>query len=104
MNSVTEKVNHLMNERGWTAYKLEQESGVPAHTIRRWLQSDMYPSIPVLMQVCEAFGMTLAEFFTEGEIFELTGERKEHFDDWLQLSKPQREAVKVMIKSYLGGN
>ena len=101
MNNVTQKLSRLMKERGWTAYKLEQESGVPAHTIRRWFQSDMFPSIPILILVCEAFGITLAEFFTEGEIFELTSERKEHFEEWSKLSKPQREAVRVIIKSYL---
>ena len=99
MNKVTKKVNELITERGWTPYRFEQESGIPAPTIRRWFQSDMYPSIPVLMQVCEAFGITMADFFAEGNLVELTPELNELHADWKKLSTKDRTSVRSIIKS-----
>jgi len=101
MNDVVSKISKLMDERKWTAYRLEQESNVPAPTIRRWLQTDMYPSIPVLMQVCNAFGLTIGEFFTQSVFVELTDERKILFDKWSRLTKVQKSAIMSHMDGYL---
>ena len=101
MNKVVEKIDQLRSRRGWSVYKLSQESGVPAPTIQKWFQTELYPSIPVLMRICDGFKITLAEFFIEGELVELTGERKHLFDYWSKLNKNQQTAVETILKSYV---
>jgi len=100
MNEITEKIFTMMASRRWSAYRLEQESGVSAPTIRRWQQSDMYPTIPNIMQVCEAFGITLAEFFLDGDMVELTPDVKELHADWRALTSDEQSAVRAVIKGY----
>ncbi len=101
MNAVANKVHSMMTERGWIAYKFEQECGLASPTIRRWFQTDTYPSIPALMQVCQSFGITMAEFFAEGNLVELTSDKKEMHDDFAKLKKADQDSVRSIIKSLI---
>jgi len=103
MNKVTHRIDKLRNDRGWTVYKLSLESGVAAQTIHNWFGSQTYPLIPALEHVCEAFGITMADFFAEGNLVELTAERKSLLDDFDSLPQSGRETVKSVIKSIKGG-
>ena len=101
MNFVTQKINRMRSERGWTAYKLSQESGLPAPTIRQWFKTDVFPTIPILLQICEAFGITLADFFAEDERVEVTSEVKKLYSDWCCLSSDEKASVEAIVKNYV---
>ena len=73
MNKVARKIDKMRSDRGWSTYKLSDESGVPQNTIRKWFNTDTYPHIPGLEKICEAFGITMADFFSEGNMVELKG-------------------------------
>ena len=90
-----------MDARGWSAYKLADESGLYSQTIHKLFSTKSIPTLPTIESICNAFQITIGEFFTEQEIFELTGERKELFEAWSRLSKTQRDAIWVMIRSYI---
>ena len=100
MNKYSAKVQMLQKKRGWTAYELSQASGVWQQTISKWYGSEVVPTLPNLEQVCEAFNITLADFFSEGNLIELTPEKKALHDDWCSLTKSEQDAVKAIIKSY----
>ena len=99
MNKVTNKINKLRNERDWTIYKLSEESGVAQNTIKNWFNSSAYPLIPALEEICNAFGITIAEFFAEGNLVEMTPEMMEHIEDLRCLSPTDRASVKSITKS-----
>lgn len=102
MNFITEKIEKFRAERGWTVYKLSQESGIAQPTIHKWIGSpESFPSIPALIQICEAFRITLVEFLLDSELVELTAERKSLFDKWKLLTKNQQEAISAIINGYL---
>ena len=58
------------------------------------------PSIETIEKICEAFGMTLSQFFAQGNLIEVDEELKELFDDWRSLTEEQKKAVKVMINTF----
>ena len=101
MNAVVERIERMRTVRGWTVYKLSSESGVSQQAIHKWIGSDTYPTIPNLIQICDAFQISLVEFFGWGDITEANFEEKQLMENWRKLSKPKQDAVKVMIKSYL---
>ena len=101
MNEVTQKIDQLRHSRGWTIYRLAIESEVGEGTIRNWNSSNAYPLIPALKRICEAFGITLAEFFSDGKMIELTPELEEYRSDWMLLDKEERDAVQAIIKGYI---
>lgn len=55
------------------------------------------PSIPTLEAICNGYGITLSQFFAEGEMVELTPELKELFDSWASLTPEQKSAAQQMI-------
>ena len=65
------RLRQLMAERGWTAYRLAKESGLSESTLANIFKRNTVPSISTLESVCSAFGISLAQFFAEGDIVEL---------------------------------
>ncbi|MDE6760043.1 MAG: helix-turn-helix domain-containing protein [Lachnospiraceae bacterium] len=65
--NVLERIVLLREERHWTEYQLAERSGLTQSTISSWYRKDMLPSIPSLTKICDAFGITLSQFFLENE-------------------------------------
>ena len=92
-----ERLQQLMDERGWSMYKLSKESGLSESTIHNVFRRHTSPSIETLDIICKGLGITLAQFFAEGEMVEMTPELKEIFDEWRFLTTDQKEAIKQML-------
>ena len=93
------RLRQLMAERGWTAYRLAKEGGLSESTLANIFKRNTVPSISTLESICSAFGISLAQFFAEGEMVELTPELKELFDHWVALTPEQKQAALQMIRA-----
>ncbi|MDO4314089.1 MAG: helix-turn-helix transcriptional regulator [Eubacteriales bacterium] len=94
-----EKLNQLLQERGWTEYRLAKECGLSESTIANIYRRNSVPSITTLEAICKGFGITLSQFFAENEMVELTPQMKELFDNWATLTPAQKEAALTLIKA-----
>lgn len=65
--NILEKIVALREERHWTEYQLAERSGLTQSTISSWYRKNMLPSIPSLNKICDAFGITLSQFFLEND-------------------------------------
>lgn len=63
---VIERIRELCEERGWTLYRLSKASEIPYSTLCTMMKSTHCPSLPTLFRICEAFGITLSQFFDSG--------------------------------------
>lgn len=89
-----ERIQELMLRRGWTEYKLAKESNLSQSTIANVFKRNNAPTLPTLETVCQAFGITLAQFFSEGsEAVELTEEQRQLLSYWSALSDKQKEIL-----------
>lgn len=93
------RLQQLLRERGWTEYKLSKECGLAQSTIGNIFRRNTLPSIATLEMICKGFGITLSQFFAEGEMVELTPELKEVFESWMVLTPAQKSAVLQMLKA-----
>ena len=93
------RLQQLLRERGWTEYKLSKECGLAQSTIGNIFRRNTLPSIATLEMICKGFGITMAQFFAEGEMVELTPELKEVFERWMVLTPAQKSAVLQMLKA-----
>lgn len=57
------RIKELMAERGWTDYRLAKEANLSHSTITNMFNRNKAPTPPTLEAVCQAFGITLAQFF-----------------------------------------
>ena len=94
-----ERLQQLLKERGWSEYRLAKSCGLSESTIANIFRRNTLPSIATLETICGGFGITLSQFFAEGEMVELTPELKELFDGWAYLTPEQKDAVARVIKA-----
>jgi len=100
---VNERIRALMEERGWTPYRLAKESGLSDGTVGNIFRRNTVPSMATLQAICRGLKISLAQFFAEGDIVELTPELKELFNDWVNLTAEQKDAVRHMMKTFRHG-
>ena len=100
---INERIRKLLDEHGWTPYRLAKESGLSDATVGNLFRRNTVPSMATLEAICNGFGITLAQFFTEGEVVELTPELKELFEDWVDLTVEQKQAIKYTMKAMKRG-
>lgn len=91
------RLRQLLNERGWTEYRLSKECGLSESTIANIFKRNTLPSISTLEAICSGFGITLSQFFAEGNMVEMTPEIKELFENWVNLTAGQKKAVMQII-------
>jgi transcriptional regulator with XRE-family HTH domain len=103
MIDVVKKIDELRKARGWTIYKLSAETGLTQQAIHAWYNSNKMsmPSIPTLEIVCEAFGITMADFFTEKYIVEMTPHIKALYDNWCGLSNEERIIIDSLVRKLI---
>ena len=93
-----ERIKELMRERNWTEYRLAIASGLSQSTVANIFNRNTTPSVVTLEAICQGFGITLAQFFAEGDMVELTDEQKEMFSAWSTLTKEQKEVLYQLIR------
>lgn len=94
-----DRLKRLLGARGWSRYKLAKNSDLSDSTLSNIFKRNNVPTIPTLEAICKGFGITLSQFFADGEMVELTPELKELFDNWLSLTVEQKTALLQLIKS-----
>ncbi len=62
---VLNRITNMRKERHWTEYQLAEQSGLTQSTISSWYRKNTLPSIPSLQKICDAFDVTLSQFFAE---------------------------------------
>ncbi len=95
---IHKKLRQLMEEKDWSEYQLAKKCDLAQTTIYNIMSRNTTPSIVTLEYICRGFGITLSQFFAEGEMVEMTPELKELFDGWTHLTIEQKQAVKQIIQ------
>ena len=62
---VLDKITSMREERHWSEYQRAEQSGLTQSTISSWYRKNTLPSIPSLKKICEAYGISLSQFFLE---------------------------------------
>lgn len=100
MNTL-ERIKYHMQIRGWSEYRLAKESNLSQSTIANIFRRDTLPSIPTLQIICNAFGITLSQFFSNDENgVLLTSEQIELLNNWNKLSAKKRSLLLNLIKEF----
>ncbi len=97
--NVIDKINQLRITKGWTIYTLALEAGITQSTLASMLARNTPPKIDTLECICDAFGITLAQFFNEEEHVEYLDElEQELILSFRQLPKEKRQTLVKLLK------
>lgn len=99
MVDIHERLRKLLDERGWSEYKLAKNCGLSESTIANVFKRNTMPSIPTLEAICDGFNITISQFFADSEMIELSPELKELFENYVSLTPEQKKSVLQLIQS-----
>ena len=94
-----QRIAELRQERGWSNYELAKRSGLQLPTIQNMYHRNYEPTLPTLQAICKAFGISLSQFFAEGNLMELTAEQRETLSVWNRLSGDQKRIVRDLMEN-----
>lgn len=98
MTDIVTHIKNIMAEKNWSAYRLSKETGLSPSTIINMFNRGTTPSIPTLETICTAFGITLAQFFAEGNnMVSLSTDQMDFFNKWAMLTPNQKRLLQQLI-------
>lgn len=100
---VIKKIDELKNERGWSDYMLAVKSGLSSSTIANMNRRKTVPSVATLETICNAFGITLSQFFggeCENKV-NITNDEYNMLTHWRLLDERQRMLTMDIIKEFI---
>ncbi len=97
---ILDKITQFRMERNWTEYQLAEKSGLTQSTISSWYRKNMLPTIPSLTKICDAFGITLSQFFLEDgdNVILISEQQRQLLHHAAKLSPQQYEALLHFLK------
>lgn len=96
---ILKRIRDLMEERDWSIYRLAIESGLTQSTISNMFNRKTDPSIKTLEALCDAFHITLSDFFREEEGTPIDLQKKELLESFSRLSQKERDALLTLVRS-----
>ncbi len=95
---ILERIKSLQNERGWTNYQLAQEAAMTQSTLTNMFTRKTLPSLTTLIAICEAFEITLSEFFNENQTtIILSNEELDIINSYKKLTKKNKEIIATLL-------
>ena len=95
---IAERIIKLNEKRGWSVYRLAKEAKISSSTLTNMMRRGTCPSLTTLERLCEAYGITLAEFlYDQEDLIHLNEAQKRQLDRWNLLTERQKRAVELFI-------
>lgn len=98
---ILKKITELRLEKGWTEYQLAERAELAQSTISSWYRKNLIPSVPSLEHICNAFGITLSQFFESDNLYshKLNQDQLNILNRWNKLSKSQQKKLADFLDS-----
>ena len=94
---ISSRLQTLIEERGWSPYRLAKEAGLPASTVGSLFTRKADLTVHTLEQICQGLRISPAQFFEEESRIGLTEEERGLLFSWSCLRQKDRKLVRAMI-------
>jgi transcriptional regulator with XRE-family HTH domain len=93
------RLQAIMDERGWTMYRVAKEADIPWSTVRNMFKRNTEPSVTTLESICAGMGITLAQFFHSGCAATLTDAQRQLVMKWNNLNEHDKKLMLDLMDS-----
>lgn len=101
-NAVIDLIRRLCDERSWSCYKLAKESGIAYSALSTMFRKTNTPSVETIIKICDAFGITLSQFFSAAQGESPASQRTLlHLCQWEELTPDEQDEVSRYISCLL---
>lgn len=97
--NVIDKIRKLQWERGWTDYKLAQAADISQSSLATLYSRQTPPKFEMLQRICEAFGITLSQFFLDDEQIDILTEREKKMISSFRKLNPEKQQALIELFS-----
>lgn len=99
---ILQRIRDLRDERGWSNYRLTEEAQLPCATLSNMFARQTLPSITTLTAICNAFGISLAQFFSDDTDEILLSDEEKSLLKQLRLLKPnEKKIINLIINEFI---
>lgn len=99
---IAERINELCSKRQISRYKLSKLTGIQQSTLSNLMTKKSLPNIVTLSRICDGLGITLSQFFQEGDnLPDLSSEQKRVLDTWAELSETEKILTSTFVRGLL---
>ena len=100
---VLERIDELCAKEGWSHYILAKRSGISQSTISNMFSRTNQPTFTTVNRICDAFGITMAQFFDSKQHLDLNAEQEEILRMFDAMPAQKRELVKAFMSGLING-
>ena len=98
---IIKRIDSLREERGWSEYRLREEAQLSSSTLPNMHKRGTLPSMASIEAICNAFGITLSQFFNDNEnMLVLSAEETELLLTFRKLNKRDKQIITNLIKDF----
>ena len=102
ISDIAKEIDRLCKEKGISRYALAKKAGIPDSTVRNMFQKGSKPNFDTLELICKGLDMTVAEFFSQSELFEnFTKDQTEMMDLYDRMDEKSRQLVLAYAKGIM---
>ena len=96
---IKQRLEILMNERGWTIYRVAKEADIPWSTVRNMFKGNTERSVATLESICTGMGITLSQFFDVDNTLGMTQEQRILLENYSALSDENKRIISQLIET-----
>ncbi len=100
-DQVYDRIDELCEQRGWSRYKLVEESGIPQSSFYNMFNRHSIPQLDLIQKICDGFHISLAEFFADdsNKLQELTDDDLVFLETARTLDRNNRDRALVYMQA-----
>ncbi len=100
MNVIVARIYELMSNSGISKVSLSEKIGVSRNTIQNWKKEDSLPTIYVIERICEAFDITVEQFFAGIDNSKMKNDNENFIEKWRLLTDEEKCAIEKVIVAF----
>lgn len=98
--TVQERISELMKKKGWSKYKLAQETGLYQTIVYDWFNDKHYtPDRNSIELICSAMNISLTEFYSGIDEGELNGEQTYLLQLFAKVPESKKQLIFDLLRS-----
>ena len=96
--NIHSRLSDLLKQSGISRYRLAKICDIPEETLTGIFKRGNTPTFATLETICQGLGITLAQFFAENNMIEMSPDMKEFYDEWKFLTNEQKSLTIQVMK------
>lgn len=100
--NIMDRIDELCKKHSISKYRLSQITGISQSAFSKMARQQSTLSLETIQRICDAFGISLAQFFSDsGEYPDLTEQQKKLLQSWALLDEKKRDYALLMIEKMI---